>query len=397
MRIPKYRIRPDRDSAFVEFGGKRIPLPGRANSPESLSAYEQIAKQAIRIKKPDRKPPGFLLLVGLLEKYLAHAKNYYFHAGPGNNEYKNICDATKILLEYPDVLADGFSPLQLQSVRDRMIQSGLARSTINSRINKIRRMFRWGVSQELVRPETHQALLSVAGLRKGNSAAVDPPPIAPVQPADVDAVAGHLPPMVADMLQLQRLTGMRSANLCEIRWADIDQSGEVWIYRPPRHKGSHLNKSLAIALGPRCRGILSKYSRCLPGEAIFSPRASEAVRHEAQRSARKTPVQPSQAARTPKPNPRPRGRKSSHYTPATYRRAIVRAIEKANLERTKLELPPIPHWHPHQLRHSVGTLVRKKYQAEAARVYLGHSRLSVTEIYAERDLGLACKIAREMG
>jgi len=36
--IPKYRKRPDRDSAFVEIDKKRYPLPGKYGSPESREA-----------------------------------------------------------------------------------------------------------------------------------------------------------------------------------------------------------------------------------------------------------------------------------------------------------------------------------------------------------------------
>ncbi len=41
--------------------------------------------------------------------------------------------------------------------------------------------------------------------------------------------------------------------------------------------------------------------------------------------------------------------------------------------------------------------VRAKYKMEAARVFMGHSDMKVTEIYAERDLALLRKIAREIG
>ena len=57
----------------------------------------------------------------------------------------------------------------------------------------------------------------------------------------------------------------------------------------------------------------------------------------------------------------------------------------------------IPHWHPHQLRHTRATEVRRRYGVEAAQVALCHARADVTEIYAERNFGLAAKIAKEMG
>jgi hypothetical protein len=49
------------------------------------------------------------------------------------------------------------------------------------------------------------------------------------------------------------------------------------------------------------------------------------------------------------------------------------------------------------LRHSLGTEVRRKFGLEAAQVMLGHSQANVTEIYAERDLALAVRVAAEIG
>jgi integrase len=57
----------------------------------------------------------------------------------------------------------------------------------------------------------------------------------------------------------------------------------------------------------------------------------------------------------------------------------------------------IPAWHPHQLRHTRGTEVRRQYGAEAAQIFLGHAKMSATEIYAERDLALAERVAGQMG
>ena len=57
----------------------------------------------------------------------------------------------------------------------------------------------------------------------------------------------------------------------------------------------------------------------------------------------------------------------------------------------------VPHWHPHQLRHTRATEVRKTYGLEAAQVSLGHAQAKVTEVYAKRDLILASKVAAEIG
>jgi integrase len=54
-------------------------------------------------------------------------------------------------------------------------------------------------------------------------------------------------------------------------------------------------------------------------------------------------------------------------------------------------------WSPHQLRHSRATDIRRQYGLEAAQVTLGHSRMNVTEIYAEKNHELAVRVAREVG
>ena len=46
-------------------------------------------------------------------------------------------------------------------------------------------------------------------------------------------------------------------------------------------------------------------------------------------------------------------------------------------------------WHPNQLRHTAATMIRRQYGAEAAQAILGHSELSTTEIYAEKNLEAA--------
>jgi site-specific recombinase XerC len=54
-------------------------------------------------------------------------------------------------------------------------------------------------------------------------------------------------------------------------------------------------------------------------------------------------------------------------------------------------------WHPNQLRHAYATQVRKDFGLEAAQVALGHSRADVTQVYAERDVGLAAAVAAKIG
>jgi site-specific recombinase XerC len=54
-------------------------------------------------------------------------------------------------------------------------------------------------------------------------------------------------------------------------------------------------------------------------------------------------------------------------------------------------------WHPHQLRHNAGTKLRKEYGLEAAQVILGHRTLTVTQVYAERNVEAAQRIMLQVG
>jgi len=77
-------------------------------------------------------------------------------------------DALRPLLEtFGQVLVRDVKPSVLKATRDRMIQSGLARKTINARINRIRRMFRWGVENDLAPLQVLQGLMAVSPLKRG--------------------------------------------------------------------------------------------------------------------------------------------------------------------------------------------------------------------------------------
>jgi integrase len=56
----------------------------------------------------------------------------------------------------------------------------------------------------------------------------------------------HLSPTVVDMLEVQRLTGMRPGELCGMRPGDIDRAGDVWIFRPGSHKMEHKGRLRAV-------------------------------------------------------------------------------------------------------------------------------------------------------
>jgi integrase len=49
------------------------------------------------------------------------------------------------------------------------------------------------------------------------------------------------------------------------------------------------------------------------------------------------------------------------------------------------------------LRHTAGTAIREEMGIEAAQALLGHSRLDVTQVYAEKSKALAREAALRLG
>ncbi len=403
-RPPKYTRHKASGQAIVKINGK-VHYLGPWQSAESKVRWQEAvskwsAQQARAVNAPtivgEMPQTHETTVVELLAAFLEHAKTWYTKNGEPTGSLAAIRPVLRLLREmFGAVLVSKFKPSHLEAYQRRMIERGASRSYINGACSKIKTVFKWGVSKDLVPVATWQALTSLRGLAKGRTKARETEPVLPVEDWVVDATLPHLPEVVADMVRLQRYTGARPGEICAIRPVDVDRSGEVWLYRPANHKTEHHGRGRVIAIGPRGQEVLRPYLLRAPDSHCFSPRESERRRSEAQREARVTPMTPSQEARKPKRHPRrPKGER---YVKDAYRRAVARAVEVANKERSQAKVDPLPHWHPNQLRHSLGTEVRQRFGLEAAQVVLGHSKADVTQVYAERDQRLAVEVARQVG
>jgi len=240
MKVPKYRIRRDRDQAYVEMDGRRIPLPGRARSPESRDAYRRALGDYLRRHASGDKPKPLRLswelsVAELVAAWLDHCRLYYGGANTRSNEYDNCRYAVRPLVAlFGDVAVVDFRAEELRAVREAMITGqwqidtakqpvrAWSRKHANAQVNKIKRLFRWGLERGLVPSENAVMLAAVPPLKKGRTRAREPMPVAPVPDATIDATLPHLPAVVQAMVKVHRITGMRSDNLCAMRPCDID-------------------------------------------------------------------------------------------------------------------------------------------------------------------------------
>jgi integrase len=82
-----------------------------------------------------------------------------------------------------------------------------------------------------------------------------------VNDAFVDAVLPHVSPVVGAMIQLQRITGMRSGEVTSMRGCDLNTNGRVWVYTPTAHKTAWHGHERNIYLGPIGQAIIKPFSQ----------------------------------------------------------------------------------------------------------------------------------------
>jgi hypothetical protein len=207
--------------------------------------------------KHDGKPGRGVTLNELALAFWKHAERYYrIVDGSPSRELEHFeCALRPVLDLYGDTLAAEFGPVALKAVRQHLIgkrryrvrlseasdqaerwvpesqmkvdegqalwgedwkpveiirsRPGLSRKVINQRIEHVKRVFAWAVSEELIPAAVHDALVRVAGLRRGHEGTFDHPKVKPVPDADIEQTLPHLAPQVAAMVRLQRLVNAR--------------------------------------------------------------------------------------------------------------------------------------------------------------------------------------------
>jgi integrase len=383
QKPPKYALHKATGQARVRINGKSIYL-GPYGSEESRRRYDELVADMLkgRLNVSSHK----LTIAQLSIAFVKFARTYYVKNGRITSEVSNIQTALRPLVKtHGRCLVAEFGPAKLKQARDLMIQNGIVRKSVNRGVGRIKRMFRWGVENEMVSPNILAAINAVPGLRFGRSAAVDAEPVKPVCPKYITAIQSKVNRFVWGMIQLQLTTGMRPGEVRLMRMCDLHMSDKVWEYRPQEHKTEHHGRQRLIFIGPKGQEILRPFLCDDPEQYVFSPCIAEKERNEERRMNRSTPMTPSQAARQEKSDRRRKPGKC--YTVFSYGRAIRNACIAAE----------VPVWTPGQLRHNAATELRKTYDIETVRTILGHATGFTTEVYAELDFAKARSVIGRVG
>ncbi len=301
-RIPSYQRHKPSGQAKVRIQGRDVYL-GAWNSAASKAEYRRVIAEWSAT--PHRTPSGSggrcrddgsaLTIVELIKAY----RDAQLRVIPARTFKARDGQALKRLrLLYGRTLAREFDQFALKAFRESLVNEKslpgmgaaseddaakrpLSRRYINSLCGSIRRLFKWAVSEGLVPETIPHKLASVEGLRYGRGGA-ERDEVLPVADSAIAATLIELPPVVADMVRLQRYTGMRPSELCGLTKDEVDTSGEDWFYRPGMHKTAHLGKKRVVVLVGPAKDLVARYLvKARPGKPIFSPRDSEESRKAA--------------------------------------------------------------------------------------------------------------------
>lgn len=380
-----------------------IPAPAATATPSAAAVSRQVSIEQV------------------IELFLDYAKVEYARPdGTLGTEYDNYRQALRPLFTlFADEPAAEFTPRKFKRLQEHAVRElDWCRSNANKQFSRIKSVFKWAVSEELVPAQVFHALQTVRSIKPGRLGVRETERIEMVPDDVVDRTLEHLPPMIADMVRLHRLMGGRSQDVCNLRWCDIDRrEPDVWLYHPPKHKQAWRGHIRTLYIERAAQAILLKYEHRPLESYVFSPRASEKERRRGLHAARVTPPSCGNRPGTNR-QPRPKRCAGERYTPDVYRRAIARACElafpcprQADVDAEVARLLAADdslatdaarkqvaaahpkwmaeirkwnrdhHWHPHQLRHLAGTTFADAGGLEYSRMRLGHRHVRTTELY----------------
>jgi integrase len=411
-------------AVWYDHTGKRCQklLPGEYDSLESRKAFAQLLVEIV--SSPTKAPatPDNLTLAEVFSAFLDHAEQQYRHPdGTPTGQLSAVKVAIKAFRElYADLPIAEVGPLCVKAARAIWVAEKHARVECNRRVAILKRILKWGVSEQIVPPLVYQSICTITGLQKGKTTARELPPVKAVDDRVVEATLPHLNRHIRGLIEFQRLTGCRPGEACRLRRSDIDIGGAIWLYQPTQHKGTWRGKSRTVAIGPKAQELLKEFFAPNITDYLFSPQRAvkEVIAERAEK--RKTPRWPSHMKRNVDKRKNTRKLKE-RYTKGSYELAVDRGCDRAfpapdplgqregetiatwnarltAEQKTELKAWQKSHrWSPNQLRHAHGTKVRKAFGLEAAGAALGHSKMSATEVYAERDAQLAATVAAKLG
>lgn len=230
----------------------------------------------------------------------------------------------------------------------------------NHMIMRLKKIWRWAEMKKFVPKGSYHHLACLPRLKR-NCGVRRTAKVKPAHEPSVEAVLPCLTPMVAAMVQVAQLTGVRPKELCEMRpqMFQFDGPDGTWLFSLDDHKTAHITGDDSVGVfGPRAQAIIRPYLEA------------------AQKIGPDCPIW------------RYDPKRGKHYTRAGFYRAIQRTCDFVGVTR----------FTAYQLRHLVKQKVTQKHGLDGARAVLRQKSLGTTNLYAaQQDIETAARIAKEMG
>ena len=363
--------------ARVRIDGRDYWL-GRYGSPEARAGYDALIARYLAAgrKAPPPAPagvepppdPASVTVTVLVAEFWPWAQAHYRKPdGTPTREADNFRGVLRRLRRrYGNLPVPDFGPARLLEFRDRLAAEGLARRTVNAMVRRVRQVFRWGVSRELVPAEVLTRLEAVEPLRPGRGGRETTGSRGPVAWPVVEATLPALPPLLRAFVLVAYHTGARRGELARLTTGVIDRSEDVWTADLAEHKTAGLGKARRVYFGPRAQEALAPWLLPdAPDGPVFSPRRADG--RQARRKGGRLP-----------------GR---FYGRSSLDQALRRAVARVGVEP----------WTLGQLRHSAACRLTDAADLEAARQALGHSTAAMTRHYAASADAHAVEALRKIG
>lgn len=302
---------------YIRHNGKTIYF-GKFGTPEANRKY-----QAWLTGKA--KPS--CTLAELFTAYAAH--------NPSKN-HKDKVAAVSVLGSLSHHRCDEYTPLVSRRHRKQLDNGKRCARHINALMQLIQRIFRWGVSVEMVPLEVWQKLKTVEPL-KPHEVAHQSKRRQLVKREIVMKTLEELQELPADIIRLLLFTGARPGEICGLRASEINKNGPhgTWVYRPTKHKTIYRGIKRFVVFGIEGQKILEKHWPA-KGDYLF-----------------------------------PSAVILGHYKPSSLRQAVGHACKRAG----------VASWSPYQIRHLRLTELAVDKGLEIAASVAGHGEASTTRIY----------------
>ena len=353
--LPRYCHHKASGQAYVrltEDGKRRTVYLGPHNSRESLEQYDKVVGDWLA-KRPIIQD-NVLRIRDVAERFKSYREPLLT-----DDKKHHLNPAIKLLIEhFGERPADDFDAMQLERFKGELVDAEYSRKYGNAIIKTVKDTFKWAAQRKLI-PVENYTLIETVDLLTTSEAKTKV--VTPIDDATVEQTLPELSTELQQMIAFIRHTGCRPGEARTMKVGDIDR--ETWLADLKQHKTAKKGKARYIVIPPNVREMLLPRLLRPADKCVFSSELK---------------------------GTRP-------YEKRALGRAIDRAIKRINRKRKEQGEPQLEHWHPYQLRHTRATEAREQYSAEVCQVLLGHSKIDMTQHYAQLTKSKALDLSKQLG